>query len=143
MKIDEFEKLCLSKSTNRTTLGQDPEQTYLRIYQALKRVAHDTVPLRLHITYPQGQEILRKMDEHSYLRMPKQPTKPEDELDIDSALEDAVALFVMAGLETQRAKIYMGLYYTEIENNNTRLIETDLVMAENEGMSNNSAGEFA
>ena len=141
MNMIEFEVLCLSKSVGRM---KEFEKTifFEKTYSALKRVALDTLPLILHINYPQGQQILRKIDENSYIRFPRKPQKVEDELDIDMSLVDATAYMVMASYETQRAKIYMGLYYTEIENNNSKLIETDLVNTTNDNFDETAVGEF-
>ncbi len=142
MDINRFKLLCLSKSVNRQIMIDDAN-FMLKTYSALKRVANDTVPLRLHINYPEGQEILRKVGDLSYIRFPVEPIVMITSLDIDRALEDAVALLVMASIETQRAKIYMGLYYTEIENHDVRLMEADLDVAGNEFDYNNSQGSFA
>lgn len=142
MIYSDFVTLLLSKSNNRTVLP-DEFQLKDKIYSSLKRVAKDTVPLRLVITDGTGQQILRKIDEYSLVRYPFKPLLTTDVIDIDDALLDAVALFTMAGMETQRAKQFMGLYYKEIELNNERLVETNLSVASNDSPWTNTAERFA
>lgn len=135
MIIEDFKTLLLSKSVARTILPANAD-LYERIFTALKRVATDTIPLRLSTIVATGDlvtfPVYRKPDTTLYVRFPDKPLIDEDELDMDEALQDAVALYVMAGLERSNAKTYMGLYYREIEMNNDRLTETELVEASNE-----------
>ncbi|NOQ31121.1 MAG: hypothetical protein GQ570_08375 [Helicobacteraceae bacterium] len=129
MTVDEFKVLLKSKSIGRTQLPDDTD-LYQRIQTACKRIAMDTVPLRLSKTVPVGTlvtfPVYRKLDETSYIRTPSIAVTLDDDVDIDSVLLDAVALYVMAGLERPNGKTHMGLYYREIEVNNDRLVETVL-----------------
>jgi hypothetical protein len=135
MTISEFKPILLSKSVGRTALPTDAE-LYARIYTALKKVAKHTIPLRLSkqvedgilITFP----VFRRVDEKLYVRLPSKPVNDDEDLDIDEALTDAVALYIMAGLERANAKTYMGMYWGEIDDNNDRLIETEVLEANNE-----------
>ncbi len=135
LTIGEFKPLILSKSVARTELP-DTQELCLRIYTALKRVAFDTVPLRLSQYVKMGEPItfsvFRKVDANMYIRTPENPIVEADVLDIDEELATAVALLIMADLERAYGKIHMGKYYTEIENNNERLIETTLDESSNE-----------
>ncbi len=142
MDLNRFKQLCLSKSVGRQIMIED-SQFMDKTYSALKRVAKDSVPLKLLINYPEGQEILRKVGDLAYIRFPMEPMRMDSDLDIDRTLEDAVALLVMASIETQRAKIYMGLYYTEIENHDMVLMESDLDIGGNEFDYNNNQKMFA
>lgn len=135
MVLAEFKPVLLSKSVARTTLPADAE-LYERVFSALKRVAFDTIPIRLSkrvlpttlVTFP----VFRKVDDQLYIRLPSKPINDDEDLDIDESLVDAVALYVMAGLERANAKTYMGLYYREIEMNNDRLTETILSESSND-----------
>ncbi len=135
MTIGEFKPLLLSKSVARTELPDRVELCF-RIYSALKRVAFDTLPLRLSQYVKMGDpvtfSVFRKVDAEMYIRTPENPLIDDDILDIDEELATAVALLVMADLERAYGKIHMGKYYTEIENNNERLIETTLDESSNE-----------
>ena len=128
MTLEEFGVVLAAKSTQRQPSVIDAVYAE-KVYTAMKRVAKDTLPLSLLVNSPVGQRILRKFDTDAYIRYPKKAVKASDDIDMDESLIDAVALMVMAGLETQRAKIYMGLYYTEIENNDKVQIEASLDLA--------------
>lgn len=132
MTLEEFEKFCLTKSIGRTSIPQG-ESLEDRVLTALKKIAKDTIPLKLVEHNSLGIKVLRKIDDETYIRVPKRPiSNSGNRLDIDDELIDALALYVMAGLETQRAKVLMGMYREEIEQNNHRLIETEMLDAHND-----------
>jgi len=142
MTLTDFKILCLTKSMNRTKLPINTD-FIPKVFSALKRVAKDTVPLRLIVNDGTGQQILRKTDEFMLIRFPFPPRVEDDIIDIDDALLDAVALFTMAGIELTRSQQYMGLYYKEIELNDERLIETHLMDASNDSPESSAAQVFA
>jgi len=142
MVLTDFKVLCLSKSMNREKLPVNTD-FIPKVYSALKRVAKDTVPLRLVVNDGTGQQIMRKADEFMLIRFPFPPRVEDDIIDIDDALLDAVALFTMAGIELSRSQQYMGLYYAEIELNNERLVETFLQDASNDSPHSSAAQVFA
>jgi len=122
----------LTKSTGRTEIPTN-EMLVDRTYTALKRVASDTIPLRLVVEDSAGHQILRRVDDNTYVRFPKRPIIDSGQtMDIDDELLDAVALYIMAGLELQRSKTLMGLYYKEIETYDEKLTETYLGIATND-----------
>jgi len=125
MTLNEFRPHLLAKSVNRSILPED-EDLKARIFAGLKRIAKDTIPLRLYVTDPVGYTILRRLDDFMFIRMPSVPTSEDSEIDIDLALIDALALHVMAGLERVQAQTHMGMYHGEIDMNNDRLTETFL-----------------
>jgi len=139
MTLGEFRLVLLSKSIARTALPADQDLKQ-RIFTGLKLIAKETLPLRLIVTDPTGFTILRRLDSEwqttvnavttvnagMYVRMPSIPTSEDDEIDIDLALIDALAYYVMAGLERGNANTLMGMYHGEIDMNNDRLIETVL-----------------
>lgn len=131
MTLNEFRPLLLAKSIGRTTLPADSDLKE-RIFTGLKIIAKETVPLRLIVQSPAGFTILRKLDEDMYIRMPSIPTSEDSELDIDLALTDALAYYVMAGLERGNANTHMGMYHGEIDMNNDRLTETFLSTTTND-----------
>ena len=142
MIFSEFKQLMLSKTTNRKTF---PDDIFLekRVNTALKEVAMLTVPLRLIVSNPDGYNILRKVDSVTYIRFAEDVESDESELDIDRFLLDAVALYVLAGLEKEKASIYMGMFYSQIEANDRRLIEANLVEASNENYTEDASKVFA
>lgn len=142
MKYSEFKVLLLSKSNNRTVLPDLP-QLDEKVFTALKRVAKDTLALRLLVSEPDGFQILRRTDEHMFIRFPSKPTLDTDTIDIDDTLMDALALFVMAGMEIPRAGQLMGMYYKEIELNDDRLVETYLAVASNDSPESSAQERFA
>jgi len=131
MTLNEFRPLLLAKSLGRTQLPADSELKE-RIFTALKLIAKETVPLRLVITDPIGFTVLRKLDEFMYIRMPSIPASEDSEIDLDLALMDALAYYIMAGLERGNANVLMGMYHGEIDMNNDRLTETYLSTTTND-----------
>ena len=131
MNLTEFKEVLLEKSLSRTTL---PDDTKLkeRIFAGLKLIAKETIVLRLIVENPLGLVILRRLDELTYIRMPYKLSTENPEIDLDLALIDALALYVMAGLERANANTYMGMYHGEIDMNNDRLTETYLSTATND-----------
>jgi hypothetical protein len=126
MKAAEFVKNLIGKSTGRTTIEANEDMAE-RIFTGLKHIAMRTTPLTLLVDNTFGHQILRRLDEDAYIRMPVKPIIMEDDdIDIDDALLDALSYFVMAGLEPQKGKTNRGFYWAEIEMNNQRLIETYL-----------------
>ncbi len=132
MTLEEFGPFLLTKSAGRTIVP-DIDELAERTYWGLKRIATDTIPLRLVSQVPDGYKILRKVDSETYIRIPRKPVPADSEpLDMDSVLLDALSLFVLAGLETARAKVYMGMYYKEIDTYSDKLTETFLAEATND-----------
>jgi len=142
MTLTDFKTLCLSKSVNRTKLPGNTELIQ-KIFSALKRVAKDTIPLRLIVNDGTGQQILRKTDEFMLIRFPFPPRVEDDIIDIDDALLDATALFTMAGIELTRSSYYMGEYSKEIMLNDERLIETHLCDGSNNSPESSGSQRFA
>lgn len=142
MILRDFKELILSKSTNRQTIPASVDLHH-RVHTALKQIALKTIPLRLIVNEPNGNSILRKIDEVTYIRIPRIPNTEEDSIDIDDVLLDACALYVIAGIEKEKAGTYMGMFFGEIDANNNRLIETALSEATNESAFNNSFFRFA
>lgn len=142
MILRDFKELILSKSTNRQTIPASVDLPH-RVHTALKQIALKTIPLRLIVNEPNGSSILRKIDEVTYIRIPRIPNTEEDSIDIDDVLLDACALYVIAGIEKEKAGTYMGMFFGEIDANNNRLIETALSEATNESAFNNSSFRFA
>jgi len=131
MTLSEFRPLLLAKSLSRTTLPIDTDLKE-RIFTGLKLIAKETVPLRLVVQIPAGYTILRKLDETMFIRMPQPPASEDSEIDTDLALIDALAYYVMAGLERGNANTLMGMYHGEIDMNNDRLTETFLSTTTND-----------
>ncbi len=125
MTLNEFRPVLLAKSVARTQLPDDANLKE-RIFAGLKLIAKETVPLRLIIKNTLGFTILRRLDTDMYIRMPSVPTSEDSEIDLDLALIDALAYYVMAGLERGNANTHMGMYHGEIDMNNDRLTETIL-----------------
>ena len=135
MTQGEFRLVLTEKSVNRKTLPATQELAE-RIFTGLKRIAKDTVPLRLVILVEDWSlntiSVMRRVEGNVGIRTPKRPSVEESDIDIDDELIDALSLFVMAGLERQKAQMHMGMYHKEIDMNNDRLIETALLDSDNE-----------
>ena len=142
MIVSEFIKLMLSKTISRKSLPEDINLEE-RIHTALKKVAMDTLPLRLVVQNPSGHSIMRRVDSITYVRFPNIPINNDSEIDIDLFLLDAVALYVMAGLEKEKASIYMGMYWEILTENDNRLCETYLATATNENGYDDASNYFA
>ncbi len=132
MTINEFSRFVLSKSSGRIELPEN-QRFVDRVMSGLMRIAMDTVPLRLTVQDPDGVEILRRIDEFTYIRKPSRPILDSGlDIDIDDELIDALGNYVMAGLEMQRAKVLMGMYHSCIDFYNDKLTETFLAVATND-----------
>lgn len=142
MIVSEFKELMLSKTISRKTIPDDI-RIYERIFTALKKIAMDTVPLRLVVQDPTGHSIMRRVDTLTYIRFPNIPINNDSEIDIDLFLLDAVALYVMAGLEKEKASVYMGMYWEILTENDNRLCETYLATATNENGYDDASNYFA
>lgn len=142
MILSEFKKLLLSKTISRKTLPDDINLEE-RVYTALKKIAMDTVPLRLVVQNPTGHSIMRRVDSLTYIRFPNMPINNDSDIDIDMFLIDALALYVMAGLEKEKASVYMGMYWELITENDNRLCETYLATATNENGYDDASKYFA
>jgi len=132
MTLEEFERFMLSKSSGRT-ITPTSEQMIERVWSGMKKMAFDTTPLLLTVNDPQGYTIIRKIDDQTFIRKPERPMlQTSGDLDIDEMLLDGLAYFVLAGLELQRSKVLMGMYWGEIDSYNDKLSETYLGVASNE-----------
>ncbi len=132
MTLNEFGRFMQTKSVGRVNAPIN-EQLTERVFTAMKKIARDTVPLLWQVSDPAGHRILRKIDDETWIRLPKKPILDSgDELDVEDILLDAMALYVMAGLEIQRAKVNMAMYWEEIDSYNGKLIETHLEVATND-----------
>lgn len=123
MNLLEFRRLLSEKNSNRD-IELDDEKLGERIFAGLKKIGMDTLPLILVENSDSNATMMRRIDSNTWVRVPVKPIISTDEIDTDIMLLDALAYYVMAGLERSRAKIHMGMYYGEIEMNNVRLIET-------------------
>jgi len=125
MTLNEFRNVLLGKSIQRTQL---PVDSILKekIFSGMKEIAKITIPLILVIQDRTGYDVLRRIDDNMYIRFPKRPLAEDDELDVDEALVDALAYYVMADLERANRQMHQGSYLREIDYNNDRLTETYL-----------------
>ena len=142
MILSEFKELMLSKTISRKTLPDDIRLEE-RVFTALKKIAMDTIPLRLVVQDPTGHSIMRRVDAITYIRFPDMPQVNDSDIDMDEFLLDAAALYVMAGLEKEKASVYMGMYWEIITENDNRLCETYLSTATNESGIDNASVYFA
>ena len=134
MTLNEFGRFLNTKSIGRVESPVN-EQLTERVFTGMKRIAADATPLKWIMNKRDGIDVLRRLDTHSYLRMPHKPIIDSGEqIDIEEDLVDALALFVMAGLEPQRSKVNMGMYHKELENYNTKMIETVFQEASNDSI---------
>ena len=142
MILSEFKELMLSKTISRKTLPDDIRLEE-RVFTSLKKIAMDTIPLRLVVQDPTGHSIMRRVDTITYIRFPDMPQVNDSDIDMDEFLLDAAALYVMAGLEKEKASVYMGMYWEIITENETRLCETYLATATNDNGYDDASIRFA
>jgi hypothetical protein len=127
MVFSELKDLILFQMPGRYETDLPPDSVLrLMVHRALKRIAKETVPLRLVVSDPSQLTVIRKLDDETYVRTPRLPYRDDDDVDIDSELVEAVAHHVCSELEPQRKGHYLQQYEREIVQNNTRLIETEL-----------------
>ena len=132
MTLNEFGRFLQTKSSGRLEPPVN-EQLTERVYTGMKRIAKDTLSLKWVVEDKLDNRIFRKLDENTLIRYPKKPILDSgDQLDIEESLLDALALYVLAGLELQRSKVLMGMYREEIDMHEERLIETSLSVATND-----------
>jgi len=127
MVFSELKDLILFQMPGRYETNLPPDNVLrLMVHRALKRIAKETVPLRLVVSDPSQLTVIRKLDDETYIRTPRLPYRNDDDIDIDSELVEAVAHHVCSELEPQRKGHYLQQYEREIVQNNDRLIETEL-----------------
>ena len=127
MTVRELYVSALEKSSGRTKLPTE-DKMIEGTFVAMKQVAMDTLPLRLTRTATTivGERVLRKIDFDTYVKFPKKPDSVDEELEMDEFLIDAMAFWVIKGLEPQVENRYYRGYKDHIDMNNGRLIETML-----------------
>ncbi len=132
MTMNELTRFIQTKSVGRLETPINEQMTE-RIYAGMKRIAMDTMALGWTVPDPEGYEILRRIDAATYIRYPRKPQIDSgDQLDIEHALNDALAYLLLVELERQRAKTYMGLYHSEVDRYNDNLTQTYLAEASND-----------
>ena len=132
MTFEDFARFLNTKSMGRIEPVVN-EQLTERVYTGMKRIGSDTMPIRWLVSDPDGYEIMRRVDAFTYIRYPVKPVIGNGEhLDLEESLVDALALYVVAGLELSRSKVLMGMYYKEIDTYNDKLTETFLAEATND-----------
>ena len=125
MNFLEFTNLIPAFSNNRVDLTKVPH-LITKTNIAMKQIARDTIPLLLLKNASSDRNILRRLDNTSYVCIPIKIIDDTTDLEIDEMLLDAVALFVLAGIETARAPSYMKMYWNIVENHEQSLIESNL-----------------
>ena len=127
MVYSELKDLILYQMPGRYEDILPPDKVVrLMVHRALKRIARETVPLRLVVTGNSQLTIVRKIDDDTFIRTPLFPFRDDDDIDCDDELIEAVAAHVCSELEPQRKGHYLQQYEREILQNNERLMETDL-----------------
>jgi len=127
MVYSEMKTLILNQMPGRYDDELPPDVVVRQmIHRALKRIARETVPLRLCTDDITSISVMRKLDDETYVRVPIAPYRDDDDIDTDSELMEAVAAHVCSELEPQRKGHYLQQYEREIMQNNERLMETDL-----------------
>lgn len=127
MIFTEFKLRVAAFSSNRANLDKIPlavEKANISLIQ----VCRDTIPLRLIKKEGSNRKILRYVGEiDQYICVPNS-IKDDDvtQIEMDELLIDAVALHMLAGIETARSQQYMGMYWNIVENHEKALIEFDL-----------------
>jgi len=127
MVYSEMKTLILNQMPGRYDDDLPPDGVIRQmVHRALKRIARETVPLRLCTDDITSISVMRKIDDETYIRIPIAPYRDDDDIDTDSELMEAVAAHVCSELEPQRKGHYLQQYEREILQNNERLIETDI-----------------
>ena len=125
MTFLEFKDLVPAFSSNRLDLSKIPkllEKTNI----ALRQIGRDTIPLKLIKQDGSNRNILRRVDTNFTICIPKLIIDDTTEIDMDDDLIDAVALFVLSGIEYARAPAYMKMYWGIIESHENGLINGDV-----------------
>jgi len=121
MDLRQFAQLVISKTSGHRDVEIDGIFAQ-RVDSALVKIAKATTPLKLIVHKSGNRRILRRVDRETYIVYPtKVKVTEETEIDIDDDLLDAAALLVIAGLEPQKANLYIGLYYAELNAFNDNL----------------------
>jgi len=127
MVYSEMKDLIKNQMPGRYNTELPPDEVIrLMVHRALKRIAKETVPLRLVVNDASQLTIIRKVDDDTFIRFPIMPFRDDDDIDVDEELVEAVAAHVCSELEPQRKGHFLQQYEREIRQNNERLIETDL-----------------
>ena len=114
MNYTQFRNKVAGFSSNRQNLDNIPlliEKANISILQ----VARDCVPLRLVKNSSSNRKILKRLDNRNYVCIPLEIKEDTLDIELDDSLLDAMALHMLAGIETARAPAYMKMYWNIIE----------------------------
>lgn len=127
MNFLQFKSLISSFSANRIDLNKIINLVG-KTNIAMRQVARDTLPLTLLKNKDSNRNVLRRVDNDTFLCIPEDVVDDDSNLEMDTHLLDAVGLFVLAGIETARAPSYMRMYWNIVESHENGLINDDLSM---------------
>ena len=125
MNFLEFKDLIPAFSSNRADISK-VSNIIGKTNIAMKQVARDTTPLVLLKNASSNRNIFRRLDNDSYICIPEKIVDDTSTMEMDETLLDAVALFILAGIETARAPSYMKMYWNIVESHENGLINDDL-----------------
>jgi hypothetical protein len=113
MTGNNLKTLILSLSSNRDETMEIP-QFLTRINTAILQVCKDTVPIAYASNISVGQKVLKRIDRDFFITVPEEITSLTEEITMDADLYQAVALYILASIETARSGIYMKQYWDDI-----------------------------
>lgn len=125
MTYTQFKEKIVSFSSNRSDLT-DITNLLGKVNISMTQVCRDAVPLVLIKDSTSGRPIFRRIDNKAYICVHTPVTDIVADIEMDESLLDAVALHVIAGIETSRAPAYMKMYWNIVDNHEQMLINTDL-----------------
>ena len=87
---------------------KDGDMLLAALEMAYIDIANECTALKL-LTVNKAEAIMRDGPGSSYVRMPKLPTVPEDELDIDNELTPAVARIIASYISKEKGGIHKNI----------------------------------
>lgn len=138
----EMKELVISMSSNRANIDK---ATLLnrRIQTGINQVCRHCTPLVLTKRQGSRRAVMKHIDSTNYICIPQAVTGDDTSLiELDDILAEAVALHVLAGLETARAPSYMRMFYTVCEDYENSLVNDYISFDENTYVNNDSVGHF-
>ena len=114
MNYTELKDRIMAFSSNRSDLDDVPNLVE-KMNISLTQVARDSSPMMLLKTNDSHRAIFKRFNHELYFCVPLKINKATMNIELDDDLLDALALHVLAGIETGRAPSYMKMYWNVID----------------------------
>lgn len=122
MNYTELKNRIIAFSSNRSDLDDVTTLTE-KMNISLTQVVRDSSPMRLLKANDSHRAIVKRFNHLLYFCKPLEITESTMDIELDDTLLDALALHVLAGIETARAPVYMKMYWNIIDIHDNAIVD--------------------